>query len=131
MSSITSNGGTSTKLIVDRRRHQALARCLSDLDISGEVAAPFDRAAEFLYALMPTLFDGDADGARAAVLGSDLTTRELLDLILRARMSVRGRKLTQRERTERERAADAALRTLADREDTAHPEDLEGARSGY
>ncbi|MHC5052311.1 MAG: hypothetical protein ACYTGK_17090, partial [Planctomycetota bacterium] len=124
---IANNDGSSPKLD-ERRINQALSRCLADLDTQGEVAAPFDRATELLYALVPALHDGDADAARAAVLGSDLTTRELLDLLLRARMSVRGRKATLRERTERERAADAALRALAEREDTARPEDLDRRR---
>ena len=112
----------------ERRISQALARCLADLDMRGEAAAPFDRASDLLAALVPTLYRGDADGARAAVLGSDLPTRELLDLVLRARLSVRNRKGRLHERTERERAADAALRALAEREDPARPEDLDRRR---
>jgi len=86
---------------------RALSRCLADLDTRGEVAASFDRA---------------------TVVGSDLPTRELLDLILRARLAVRRRKAQPGERTERARAADAALRALADRPDPAHPHDLERRR---
>ena len=89
----------------------------------GEVAAPFDRASEVLSALVPALHSGDADAARAAVLGSDLPTRDLLDLVLRARLGVRRRRGRAQERTERERAADAALRALAEREDPANPDD--------
>jgi signal transduction histidine kinase len=124
---IANQGGSAAKLD-ERRINQALSRCLGDLDTRGEVSAPFDRASELLFALVPALHDGDADAARAAILGSDLATRELLDLLLRARMSVRGRKATLRERTERERAADAALRALAEREDPARPEDLDRRR---
>ncbi|MHC4342697.1 MAG: sensor histidine kinase [Planctomycetota bacterium] len=94
----------------------------------GEVLAPFDRASELLSALVPALHAGDADGARAAILGSDLPTRELLDLALRARMGIRRGRGRPQERAERERAADAALRALADREDAAHPEDLDRRR---
>ncbi|MHC4931867.1 MAG: sensor histidine kinase [Planctomycetota bacterium] len=94
----------------------------------GEVLAPFDRASELLSALVPALHAGDADAARAAILGSDLPTRELLDLALRARMGIRRRRGRPQERAERERAADAALRALADREDAAHPEDLDRRR---
>jgi len=125
---IANNEGSSARQPDERRINQALSRCLADLDTRGEVAAPFDRATELLFALVPALNAGDADAARAAVLGSDLTTRELLDLLLRARISVRERKATLRERTERERAADAALRALAEREDTARPEDLDRRR---
>jgi len=116
----------TTKPQADQRRiNQALARCLADLDMRGEVAAPFDRASELLSALVPALHSGDADGARAAVLGSDLPTRDLLDLVLRARLGVRRRRGRAQERAERERAADAALRTLAEREAPTHPEDLD------
>jgi len=94
----------------------------------GEVAAPFDRASELLAALVPALYAGDADGARAAVLTCDLPIREALDLILRARRSVRRRKGRPSERTERERAAEAALRALAEREDPAQPEDRDRRR---
>ncbi|MHC4548491.1 MAG: sensor histidine kinase [Planctomycetota bacterium] len=128
MKSVASHDGPAAKQADERRLRQALARCLADLDMRGEVAAPFDRATEFLHALVPTLFEGDADAARAAILGSDLPTREVLDLVLRARMSVRGRKGRLRDRTERERAADAALRALAEREDPRHPEDLDRRR---
>ncbi|MDH3590722.1 MAG: hypothetical protein OER88_02520, partial [Planctomycetota bacterium] len=94
----------------------------------GEVGAPFDRAGDLFAALVPALYHGDPDAARAAVLGSDLPTRELLDLVLRARLAVRRRKGRPNERTERERAADAALRAVAEREDPAHPEDLDRRR---
>jgi len=111
-----------------RSVRQALARCLADLDVRGEVSAPFDRASEVLSVLVPALHDGNADAARAAVLSSDLPTRELLDLVLRARAGVRRRRGRVDTRTERERAADSALRALADREDPAYPEDLERRR---
>jgi len=111
-----------------RRISDALSRCLADLDMRGEAAAPFDRAALLLERLVPALYGGDPDGARAAVLDSDLPTRELLDVVLRARGAVRRRKGRPRERTERERAADAALRALAEREDPARPEDLDRRR---
>jgi PAS domain S-box-containing protein len=94
----------------------------------GEVAAPFDVASEALSALVPALHFGDADAARAAVLSSELPTRELLDLVLRARSSIRRHKGRSQERARRERAADAALRAVADREDPAHPEDLDRRR---
>jgi hypothetical protein len=97
----------------DRRVSDALARCLADLDMRGEVAAPFDRASEFLSRIVPALFAGDADAARAAVFAADLPTRELLDLVLRARLAVLSRKGRQRERSEQERADEAALRALA------------------
>ena len=120
---------TASKVQVSERRiNQALARCLTDLETRGEVAAPYDRAGEVLDTLVPALVTGNPDAARATVLGSDLPTRELLDLILRARHSVRrGRERPQR-RMEQERAADAALRTLADKEDPVKPEDLERRR---
>lgn len=94
----------------------------------GEVAAPFDRAAELLTQLVPAIHAGDPDAARAAVLACDLPTRELLDLVLRARGSVRQRKARIAVRTERERAADAALRALAERDDPALGEDLDRRR---
>lgn len=125
MRSIAATGSSAA----DKKRiNDALARCLADLDMRGEVAAPYDRASEVLSSLVPALHIGDADGARAAVLGSDLPTRELLDLVLRARLSVRRGKGRQAERTERDRAADAALRALAEREDPARPEDLDRRR---
>ncbi len=108
-----------------RRTERVLSRCLADLDARGEVAAPFDRASGFLATLIPALLAGDADAARAAVLENDLPTREVLDLVLRARLGARGRKARPHERADRERAADAALRALADREDPSRPEDLE------
>ncbi len=121
-------GSAAAERAREQRVRRALSRCLADLDMRGEVAASFDRAAEVLENLVPALFDGDPDGARAAVLGSDLPTRELLDLVLRARLAVRRRKALQGERTERERAADAALRALADRPDPARPQDRERRR---
>jgi PAS domain S-box-containing protein len=122
------NGAPAPSEAGERRMGQAIARCLADLDVRGEAAAPFDRAAELLAALVPALYRGDADGARAAALESDLPTREVLDVILRARLAVRGRRRGYRDRPERERAADAALRALAEREDPAHPEDLDRRR---
>jgi PAS domain S-box-containing protein len=122
------DGGLATKETGDRRVAEAIARCLADLDVRGEAAAPFDRAADVLAALLPSLHRGDADGARAAVLDCDLPTRELLDLVLRARLAVGGRRAGARERTDRERAASAALRALAEREDPARPEDLDRRR---
>jgi PAS domain S-box-containing protein len=89
----------------------------------GEVAAPFDKASELLCALVPSLHSGDVDAARAAVLSSDLPTRELLDLVLRARLTIR--RSTARAS---ERAAEAALRAVADREDPVHPEDIDRRR---
>jgi PAS domain S-box-containing protein len=125
----TNGAATAKQQQADLRRvNQALARVLADLDMRGEVLAPFDRASELLSALVPSLHGGDADAARAAVLGSDLPTRELLDLVLRARLGVRRRRGPPQERAERERAADAALRALADREDPARPEDLDRRR---
>ena len=94
----------------------------------GEVAAPFDRATELLEAVVPALHEGDPDAARAAVFSSDLPTRELLDLLLRASLSVRRRKGRPQQRAERERAMDAALRALAERGDPAHPEDTDRRR---
>ena len=122
------NGGLATRDAGDRRIGQAIARCLADLDVRGEAAAPFDRAAEVLGSLVPALYRGDADAARASALESDLPTRELLDVVLRARLAVRGRKSGQRDRAERERAANAALRALAEREDPARPEDIDRRR---
>jgi len=122
------NGSPATKDTGERRIGQAIARCLADLDVRGEAAAPFDRAAEVLNTLVPALYRGDADAARASILDSDLPTRELLDVVLRARLAVRGRRGGQRDRAERERAADAALRALAEREDPARPEDLDRRR---
>jgi PAS domain S-box-containing protein len=123
------NGGPATRDAGERRIGQAIARCLADLDVRGEAAAPFDRAADVLNGLVPALYRGDADAARAAVLECDLPTREVLDVTLRARLAVRGRRRGHhRERGERERAADAALRALAEREDPARPEDLDRRR---
>jgi PAS domain S-box-containing protein len=102
---------------------QALARCLADVDTRGEVAAPFDKASELLCALVPSLHAGDVDAARAAVLSSDLPTRELLDLVLRSRLTIR-----RNAARAPERAAEAALRAVADREDPARPEDLDRRR---
>jgi len=118
------NGIPTTRDAGERRIGQVIARCLADLDVRGEAAAPLDRAAEVLGTLVPALYRGDADAARAATLGSDLPTRELLDVVLRARLAVRGRRRGQRDRAERDRAANAALRALAEREDPARPEDL-------
>jgi len=112
----------------ERRLTQALARCLADLEMRGEAAAPFDRASELLESLVPALYAGDVDAARAAVLGSDLPTRELLDLVLRARLGVRTRRVKPGERAERARAAEAALRALAERDDPFQPEDLDRRR---
>ena len=89
----------------------------------GEVAAPFDRASDLLAHLVPAIHAGDADAARAAVLTSDLTTRDLLDLVLRARLTIRRRSVRAQER-----AGEAALRALAERDDPARPEDLERRR---
>ncbi len=122
------NGGPAARDSGERRIGQAIARCLADLDVRGEAAAPFDRAADVLNGLVPALYRGDADAARAAVLESDLPTREILDVTLRARLAVRGRRRGHRERAERERAADAALRALAEREDPARPEDIDRRR---
>jgi len=117
-----------TKTAETRRIDRAIARCLADLDARGEHAAPFDRAADVLAALVPALHAGDADGARGAVLDSDLPTRELLDLVLRARATMRRRRARAQQRADRERAADSALRALADREDPSLPEDLDRRR---
>ncbi|MGQ0614239.1 MAG: two-component system sensor histidine kinase NtrB [Planctomycetaceae bacterium] len=111
-----------------RRPHAALLRCLRDIEVRGEVGAPFDRASALLAALVPALAEGDADAARACILECDLPSREALDLVLRARTAVRRRRGRRVERAERERAADAALRALADREDPSRPEDLERRR---
>ena len=124
MGTIAANG-TGLSQADERRIGDALARCLADLDTRGEAAAPYDRASALLHTLVPALYAGDGDAARACVHDSDLPTREILDLVLRARLSVRGRKGKQRDRAERERAGDAALRALADREDPARPEDLD------
>jgi len=124
----TARGASAARVADEQRIHRALARCLADLDMRGEVSAPFDVASEVLSALVPALHHGDPDAARAAVLGSELPTRELLDLILRARGSVRRHKGRSQDRADRERAADAALRAVADREDPAHPEDLDRRR---
>ncbi|MEM8882867.1 MAG: ATP-binding protein [Planctomycetota bacterium] len=107
---------------------RALARCLADLDARGEFAAPFDRAAELLTQLVPALHAGDPDAARAAVLARDQPTRELLDLVLRARATMRRSRGRAQQRADRERAADAALRALAEREDPMRPEDLDRRR---
>jgi PAS domain S-box-containing protein len=112
----------------ERRVGRAIARCLSDLEARGEAAAPFDRAAEVLLALVPALYRGDAEAARASALKSDLPTRELLDVVLRARVAADGRRAGHRERAERERAAYAALRALAERADPVRPEDLDRRR---
>jgi PAS domain S-box-containing protein len=120
--------GTATRDLGERRIGQAIARCLANLEVRGEAAAPFDRAAEVLGTLVPALWKGDADAARASTLESDLPTRELLDVVLRARLAVQGRRSGLRERAERERAAGAALRALAEREDPARPEDLDRRR---
>lgn len=122
------NGTAATRDAGERRIGQAIARCLADLDVRGDAAAPFDRAAEVLGALVPALYRGDADAARASALESDLPTRELLDVVLRARLAVHGRRTGHRERAERERAANAALRALAEREDPARPEDVDRRR---
>ncbi len=128
ISSDRGSNAASKAQVSERRINQALARCLADLEARGEVSAPYDRAGEVLDTLVPALVTGNPDAARASVLDSDLPTRELLDLILRARHSVRrGRERPQR-RMEQERAADAALRTLADKEDPVKPEDLERRR---
>jgi len=119
---------TSATSAETRRIDRALARCLADLDARGEYAAPFDRAAEVLAALVPALHAGEADAARGAVLDSDLPTRELLDLVLRARATMRRRRARAQQRADRERAADSALRALADREDPSNPEDLDRRR---
>ena len=128
MKPTTVDDNNSSKTAETRRIDRALARCLADLDARGEYAAPFDRAAEVLAALVPALHAGDADGARGAVLDSDLPTRELLDLVLRARATMRRRRARAQQRADRERAADSALRALADREDPSHPEDLDRRR---
>ncbi len=119
------NGGSAARDSGQRRIGQAITRCLADLGAHGEAAAPFDRAAEVLGALVPALYHGDADAARDSALNSDLPTRELLDVVLRARIAVRS---GPRDRAERERAANAALRALAEREDPARPEDLDRRR---
>jgi two-component system sensor histidine kinase AtoS len=116
------NGGPTTRDAGERRIGQAVARCLADLDVRGEAAAPHDRAAEVLGTLVPALYRGDAEAARTAALKSDLPTRELLDVVLRARLAVKGRN------GQREWAADAALQALADREDPARAEDLDRRR---
>jgi len=123
-----SDRGAVKSTATERRVNQALARCLADLDMRGEVAAPYDRAAELLDLLVPALYAGDADSARACVLSSDLPTRETLDLLLRARHAVRRGREPQQRRVEQERSADAALRALAEREDPLRPEDLERRR---
>ena len=128
MKSTTVDDTTPAKTAESRQTERALARCLADLDARGEYAAPYDRAAEVLTGLVPALHAGDADAARAAVLGSDLPTRELLDLLLRARATMRRRRARAQQRAERERAADAALRALAEREDPNRPEDLDRRR---
>jgi len=128
MKPTTVEADISTSTAESRRVDLAVARCLADLDARGEYAAPFDRAAEVITALVPALHTGDADGARAAVLGSDLPTRELLDLVLRARASIRRRRARAQQRADCERAADSALRALADRDDPSHPEDLDRRR---
>ncbi|HEX5135760.1 MAG TPA: ATP-binding protein [Planctomycetota bacterium] len=125
---LPANGSLAIRDSGERRIGQAIARCLADLDVRGEAAAPFDRAADVLNGLVPAIFRGDADAARAAILETDLPTREVLDIALRARLAVRGRRPAHRERGERERAADAALRALAEREDPARPEDLDRRR---
>ena len=107
----------------ERRVNQALARCLADLDMRGEVAAAFDRASELLCKLVPSLHHGDAAAARAVVLSSDIATRELLDLVLRARST-----LPRRGGRSEERAAEAALHAVSDREDPSNPEDLDRRR---
>lgn len=119
----TVNGGAALRDAGERRIGKAISRCLADLDVRGEAAAPFDRAAEVLSTLVPALYRGDAHAARASALGSDLPTRELLDVVLRARLALRGPKGGQRER-----AANAALGALAEREDPARPEDLDRRR---
>ncbi|MHC4952617.1 MAG: two-component system sensor histidine kinase NtrB [Planctomycetota bacterium] len=128
MKSTAVDANNTTKSAESRQIERALARCLADLDARGEYAAPFDRAAEVLAGLVPALHAGDADAARAAVLDSDLPTRELLDLVLRARTTMRRRRARAQQRADRERAADAALRALADREDPTRPEDLDRRR---
>ncbi|MFQ5843687.1 MAG: nitrogen regulation protein NR(II) [Planctomycetota bacterium] len=104
-----------------RRLSQALARSLADLEMSGELAAPFDRASEFLEEFIPALLTGGAEAARQAVLNSDLSVVPLLDLVLRGRRSVRSRRLRPRDRADRERAGEAALRALTEREDNLRP----------
>jgi PAS domain S-box-containing protein len=128
MKSTTAGDDVTTGSTKTRPMDRALARCLADLDARGEFAAPFDRAADMLTQLVPALHDGGADAARAAVLASDLPTREVLDLVLRARATIRRRRGRAQQRAERERAADAALRALAEREDPDRPEDLDRRR---
>ncbi|MHC4850213.1 MAG: PAS domain-containing protein, partial [Planctomycetota bacterium] len=128
MKSTTVDDATVTGSVKAQPIDRALARCLADLDARGEYAAPFDRAADLLTQLVPALHAGETDAARAAVLASDLPTRELLDLVLRARATIRRRRGRAQERAERERAADAALRALAEREDPTRPEDLDRRR---
>ncbi|MHC4408587.1 MAG: sensor histidine kinase [Planctomycetota bacterium] len=128
MKSTTEDDATVTGSVKTQPIDRALARCLADLDARGEYAAPFDRAADLLTQLVPALHAGETDAARAAVLASDLPTRELLDLVLRARATIRRRRGRAQERAERERAADAALRALAEREDPTRPEDLDRRR---
>jgi PAS domain S-box-containing protein len=105
-----------------------LARCLEDLERRDDEGAPLDRALEALSGLLPALDAGDADAARAAVLASDLPARELLDLVLRAHAQVRRRRARPPERAARERAAEAALRALADRPEPRLDEDADRRR---
>jgi len=128
MKSSTADDATTTGPAKSGAVDRALARCLADLDARGEYAAPFDRAADLLTNLVPALHAGEADAARAAVHASDLPARELLDLVLRARATIRRRRGRAQQRAERERAADAALRALAEREDPSRPEDLDRRR---
>ncbi|MCZ6574009.1 MAG: ATP-binding protein [Planctomycetota bacterium] len=104
-----------------RRLGQALARCLADLEMLGEMGPPFDRSTEFFEDFIPALIDGDPERARRSVLQSDLGTVDLLDLVLRGRRAVRARRLRPRDRVDRERAGEAALRALTDRDETRRP----------
>jgi signal transduction histidine kinase len=124
------NGGLAAPPPVHSRRiEQALARCLADIESRGATGASFDRAAEVASRLVPALCDGKAEDARAVVLESALATRELLDILLRARASARRAKGRSEERAERERAAEAALRALAEREDPGEPDGVDERRS--
>ena len=66
MKPTTVDDSIPTKKAETRRIDRALARCLADLDARGEYAAPFDRAAEVLTALVPALHEGDADAGQVA-----------------------------------------------------------------
>jgi len=109
-----------------RRIEQALSRCLADLEARGGNGAAFDRSAALLEELVPALYHGNAEDARAIALGSGLRTRDLLDIALRARSAVRRARGRSDERAGRDRAAEAVLRAIADREDPASPEEPEG-----